>query len=679
MGMPSDFTASYNGFAFSDRAQTTKYSIHPVPDKSGRTVAYYEFQVGITDWIIDTAGTSNAVSDAIDKLLKYGGEFHYTGRGLGNLDINVGGPGSGGKSDVQWGPKPGSLDLKVSGINSAIKIDWQVVVCIPYCFDASYAFALMEVTYSVTFRQRRSGRTDRIVSGELKIPNNRLYPGSRELNDSPDYYLEQIITPIPFGFRREWSDRTIDPSRTSLTWGYTDIEFDGEAYPFGCVSAKFSQETSSMGPGLFSYSTMFVGEYELAPGYEIEVAKKAFFDVVDDRLQQAIAPTEEARPPENNGQGGLAIGGAAIGGIAAGAGGGGGLAGGAGVIGGFIGGLFGSPPPPPPPAAPRLPAAGQPQRGFLPMEFRFSEADLYGPNICRFQFVAKIFQSDLSSIIGDSGIWRTDPGADWTRWATSLADSALNPRGVAQLTFSTNEDRIVDLCGTGQPDEMAPAKTSIQRVLSGFVPESSPGWVHYEIGVRVEGDSGAVEIRRLPEDDISPDDSTATATLGGGQTVDPGFTASLTSGGGGSSFGTTLGGGQTAAPGFGGSDDELPIGDPTASDGFNAITGDDTPYVKDGPTPVQQRTRGSCYIFMFGEAIRVGKKIPCPTLEKVESQTPILCNRLDMGEGFVTAIIRGCGDNTVYGATWNLRYFLKETPQFLIEPPPNPMLNPSGG
>jgi hypothetical protein len=71
--------------------------------------------------------------------------------------------------------------------------------------------------------------------------------------------------------------------------------------------------------------------------------------------------------------------------------------------------------------------------------------------------------------------------------------------------------------------------------------------------------------------------------------------------------------------------------------------------------------------------MRAGFAIPCPELIDVEGVVPRKDNRLDMGEGFACGVV-GNAAVPVYGARWNLRYFLEKIPARPITPPPNPML-----
>jgi hypothetical protein len=74
----------------------------------------------------------------------------------------------------------------------------------------------------------------------------------------------------------------------------------------------------------------------------------------------------------------------------------------------------------------------------------------------------------------------------------------------------------------------------------------------------------------------------------------------------------------------------------------------------------QQRTSPIIYIFLEGEAVRCGFEIPCPEIISVNGQTPILCNRTDMGEGFTRRVI-GESIRPIFAAKWKLRYVLTGT------------------
>lgn len=630
---PADFVCSYNGFTFSsDYTDTKRITIRPVQDKTGRTVMYNEYTIALTTWITSTSTTDPAVLTAKRQLTKFGGAFKYTGRGVGDLSINAGGT-SASPRDVEFGPKPTVLGIEFHGRKNACKLDWEVTFKLPECSDAKFAFALMEMNYAVEFHVHPNGRTDRVVRGELRIPNNRAAPGSRKLLDNPDTYREKIITPIPKLFRREYQPFVINEAKTTLTFGWTDFEISQEVLPEGIVKAEFSQTTNSEGnSGFAKFITSFQGRYTLAQGFDVSYAKQAFHDALKARIGTPVLTKDRQAQADTT---------------------------------------------------------------FVPMGFGFSQPDAYADeNIAIFTTtVLMLNKTRLRDVFEKSGAWYpiTDPKKkeeNWDKWEKSLRDNALSPRGTAKLKFTTNEDRIIDLCGSEPSQPAEKKKDAEEQTLRGSFVGEFEGWLKYNNAIRVESDSGNAELRQLPQDDLGETTLTASPGASGGTLVGgPGFEFELRASPGASSAPMGNLGPAYPVPGPPGMNAPpsrtpsailpyLPAGSPQDDDGFFVLTGSEPPLVADDPTPVQKRTRAACYVYMTGEAVRIGQPIPCPTLLKVEDIEPTEANRLDKGEGFVTAqtgTVGMSGDVPVYVAKWNLRYFLPETPNKPIAPPPNPL------
>lgn len=614
---------SYNGFTFDpEYTLTTDVQIRPVPDKAGRTIIYNEYTISLRTKIFDVTGTTDAkVEQARVRLTKTGYRFVYRGRGMGGLEINVGS-----RKDVLWGPVPKVVGLKFFGGDRCVQLDWQVSIHIPDCPAAKFQFAPMEFSYRVEFHLRRNGRQNRVIAGELRIPNNRKSPGSRQLNDTPDAYRESIASPLARNFRREWGPWVIDESRTRLSFGWTDFEFDQSAFPEGIVYATASQRTHSSDVGLLQYVTTLRADYELAPGYSFLAAEKAFFQLVKDRF----LGEDKVPPPKPPGNGG----------------------------GNFI---F----PIPKPNANGV-QANDSRPTFVPLHYEIDEPDLYGPPKAGFSLTFRIVSSSISTIIQNSGMFRPVPEADWTKWAASLKDSALHPRGWAQLRWTTGEDRIVDLCEVqtlGLPQSPSQGRHKLIELVG--QPDPRMSWIIYEQQIVIEADSGVAEMRTLPEKELKP-------------TKSGDFTAELVAG-------------NHPFPGFGNPPRKAghaqilellrQLQEAELAGGFGNVGGS-TPKPNskkpdEGPT-VQRRVNPSCTVYLVGRAMRVAYPIPCPRLEEIddgggEKIIPVLANRKDKGEGFVMGAIWNA-IQPIYGAKWRLRYVLPKTPKGPIPPPPNPML-----
>lgn len=434
--IPADFITSYNGVVFPPESTfTTFLKIAPLESPDGRTAMANKISIGLR-FEITGQPTDSAILLLRQRLTKYGGVFIYGGRGVGPLAINTGKV-----RDVMYGPKPTVLAIKPLGYRNACQIDWEVTTVIPECPDARYKLTPMALSYSVEFQIRRDGRTNRSVSGELMIPNNRTAPGSLFSLDNPDSYREDIATPVASGFKREWGSFKIDPSRTKLAFSWVDKEFGRNIYPVGVVHMESSHSVKSEGngPAFALFAATLSATYTLAADASPLLAKNHFFRVL---FQDRIRSRDR-----------------------------------------------------------KFTTKGKPV-AFIPWNFEASDHDSFGEETqCHFSFGYRIAGTSLADILTQSGMWEIyDKGTRrnaFGHWAQSLKDSALNPRGYSRLEFNLGDDEIVDLCkalpvaveqgsgGRGDPQE-----------LSGMPqfdpPPPGSSWLDYKNAIRIESDTGTV-------------------------------------------------------------------------------------------------------------------------------------------------------------------------------------------
>jgi len=430
--IPSDFVTSYNGFVFPpEDTVTTAFKVTPIESPDGRTVMANRISIGLRT-IIMGQPTDDAALAIRHKLTKFGGVLIYGGRGLGPLSINTGKV-----RDVNYGPKPREVAIKPLGYRNAFKLDWQVETTIPECPDAQYRLTPMAMAYTVTFKLRRNGRVDREISGELTIPNNRTKPGALFSDDSPDRHRELICPPVAFGFHREFQPWKIDPSRTKMTFGWTDKEFDRNVYPPGFVAVESSQSVRSLdaGPGFNRWGVNLAATYTLAADASPQMAELHFFKViVKDRLYDRKNPGVSYIPQSFEASDANAFG--------------------------------------------------------DETQCRFSLTyNIVGSSL-----------RDILKHSGMWETYTKDRKKAWTEWSASLKNSALNPLGFSRLTFSIADDEIVDLCkgkaevaGGSGGKEAQPWKG--QQVFDNPLPESS--WLDWQNSIRVESDTGTVSMLPL--------------------------------------------------------------------------------------------------------------------------------------------------------------------------------------
>jgi hypothetical protein len=224
--VPSGLVISYNSYVFDPTyTHTTEFRVRPVRDRANRIVSHVEYVIGLRTYLGGSGPTDAAVQAVICLLKEAGAPLYYQGIGLGNLVVNGLETNS---RDVIFGPWPevvscrpmGATGQNVVGHKMACSLDWRVTFHVaPCCEGVQFGLYPMELTFGVTERVTRNGRNERTYAGELRIANNRAAVGGTQVMFSPDDYWPVIPTQLTPGFKREWLPRTIDESRTRLSFG----------------------------------------------------------------------------------------------------------------------------------------------------------------------------------------------------------------------------------------------------------------------------------------------------------------------------------------------------------------------------------------------------------------------------------------------------------------------------
>lgn len=403
----------YGKHTFNETTDTTDIKVTPVYDASGRSVTHSVYSITLTELIADNAvNTPVNVQDAVAELQKPGQPFRYENRGIGNLRINTGAR----QNDVVWGPKVGEMSLKPEGGGRGVRLTWTVQVAIPTCDDSVFQFAVMEFVYKLAFRVAPNGDTTRVYSGHLKIPNRRKTVGGRDVLDSPDAYRSQVVPPLIPGFRRLDRSFEVSEDRTTLSFSVTDEQMPPNVPPPGVTLCSASHHFDS--EGMAKWVGTIEAEYELLRGQGPFAAVVPFLlGLVKDRL------TAVGNVPLNTG------------------------------LPAPVGHLIGYP--------------------TALVKFHVGEPTIYGPGCQRVKLMLSYLVAGigLEGIIAGGGLWRPVPGSNWQVWVGSVA-TALSSRGTAELTWTANEDKLVDLCGRPRPVPTAPAP----RPAFVGPPAPPPGW-----------------------------------------------------------------------------------------------------------------------------------------------------------------------------------------------------------
>lgn len=485
----------YNGYSFpaSETVETLAYKCTPHYDTSGRTVIYSDFDVTIRWFIADATITSREVQDMVARLQRPAGILRYTGRGFG-----VGEAVNTGKIwDVNWGPKPGPVELKPVGAGRTVEATWQVRFSIPTCDDAIYRQGVREFCFSVEYAKDRSGLTTRTYKAHASILITRSSVGSRKIDRTADDLLESIAPDPIEGFRRESVTHSLSEDKSTITLTVVDVQFPALAPPPGCVDAQL-EHSYTLAPGtLAKWTGRFVGLYEVArsPTIAVDTVRTVqdFLARVDGRLGEV-----------------------------------------AGII---IGrGL---------PGLPRPENDGERlgRNRIIPVGCEIAEPNAYGRRQIRISLSYLVAGVGFSEIIEKGGLWKPW-GTQYNLWRLSTP-TLHNPRGEAGLVFNPGDDRIIDACGRAAPATLGSGggggggRPSVTQVspAGGFTlgvidairaifpgPDPASSWVEYQCGVVIRTQTGRVVVNTLPNTPITTDHNL------GNWDVNRGVTANVPSG-----------------------------------------------------------------------------------------------------------------------------------------------------
>lgn len=544
-------TIAYNGYTFNERTQTEQIVGKPIPDASGRTFKYILYSITLRTIINTPTGDANldaTMAPIRRKLLARGKSFIYKNAGFGALNINV----TDAATDVAWGPNPQELSYKPLGIKAA-ELLWKVDVAIPECSSAVYRKALMEFAYKLSFEQDRAGFTTRTYRGYYSIPMTRKIDGSRSLPDSADNYWEDVIPVLPDGFRREVTQRELDESKARMDFVIVDSEMPINILPEGIIECKAGHSLESTDRGFFSWVGNFTADYELARDYPQEKVFQHFIRLVQQRVDAMIA---NLKPLATN-----------------------------------VSKQW------------NLPADSF--KGYvLPTRFSMAEPDIYGRPQAKFSFQYLMYQP-FKNILASSAMWLPVDN-DWTKWKTSLSNTALHPRGNAKLKFNPQDDVIMDLCLNRRDITLAtssnnPGDRTLRAVedICGPCPAPKDSWIFYDVQFETERNDATMVHKPLPQ--TTPTDSMTLSEI-----------------------------------------------------------------VAEADDIIQKRTTKTNVIWVVGKALRVCFDIPEPTLTKIGSVEVVSANRQGH-EYFRQYKLGDFGCHSLIAAEWRHRYIVpakKNVPSF---------------
>lgn len=489
--------ASYNRWVFNNTTVTEAFSVRPVWDSAGRTIVHSVFSVTLSTVIAGLPGDREVLT-AITLLTQPAAGFVYTGRGVGNVRINL----PGGVKDTLWGPKPRMLDAKMYGRGKATRLTWQVEFAVPTCAGARYE-GPMEFAYSSNETVDRSGYTQRSYVGFVRIANTRPALTERRVFRSADEWREAINPPLLFGFRRCARTFKVSEDKCRLDFDVRDEQMGPNAPPRRIVEAEASHSYSLAGPGqVLKWVGLLEATYEVALNENVNNATGAFAGLARGRLREFEARNAD---PDRN-------------------------------------------------------VTARAKITVVPLNFTVADTKIYDRTTVHMSMQYTAAPATLGEILERGGLWNPTPGGRWDVWAATMR-GPFSSRGFAQLKWRPGrDDSIVDLCGPipriirerdppettetelrTQPKKQPQTRPATLTGGAGYPGGGGPGgddfladvfprptaersWLEYEMTARFEIDQGTVVGRTLPTAPL-PDQSRNPGTFDPARGLPRGATA----------------------------------------------------------------------------------------------------------------------------------------------------------
>jgi hypothetical protein len=229
----ADFTCLY----------TSDISGKAVKDAAGRTVKYMEYTLSVDAIVTLQAG--NTTTDNQMALLRrildaQAGMLTYSGKGFGYLVVNPPGANNnnGNVFDVNWGPKPETIQFIPLGGSLSAQVKWVVTFCIPEINGPIKVGPSNQPVLQFNFETKVTYGDDYYsgisYTGTLELPLTRPTQGTRTLTKTVDdfrvAFMARIVTPDLFP-RFRVKSRNFGVSRDKRTLEFS-VELE-EVAPMG--------------------------------------------------------------------------------------------------------------------------------------------------------------------------------------------------------------------------------------------------------------------------------------------------------------------------------------------------------------------------------------------------------------------------------------------------------------
>jgi hypothetical protein len=274
-----------------------------------------------------------------------------------------------------------------------------------------------------------------------------------------------------------------------------------------------------------------------------------------------------------------------------------------------------------------------------------------------------MFGMDVKVLLEKSGLFRPVPNTEWSKWATTV-NMAQKPRGIDGLEYANSMDAIIDLCtpkpakpplvGGARGTSFSASRPSISFGTN--IPDPSFSWLQWQNQILVDVDPGIVRHKPLPRKLLSKPKKVPIPSSDITESSSPGTTGKPA---------PILAALQKLAGGAFGNAQGKQLAQST-----EPVTVKAKVQTKD---IVQQVATPTYTIRMIGWAMRVGYRIPIPSLVTFGG-APVIPSAQTIGQ----EVIDTFNGVPIYGAEWVLDYWAPSSLQSALEYPTNPMARVGG-
>ncbi len=307
---PDIGTLSYNGVVFSV-LQHTQIKTNVVQDDAKRTTKWVETTLTVIGYVtlLRDKTTDVVWANLRKKLTEHGQTLIYTGKGYGDLIVNL--SGNKGIKDAAYGPVPKILSFKPMGGAASAQIEWEVTVHIPEV-DNIFPQTVAQYNYEAAITYDDEGYSQVSIRGVLEIQATRR-PSLRTIQDMVDAQ-RQVWTDIAFDltkFRVVRRNFNISRDKRVMDWEFMAEELPPMDLPFGATKARGTMSVAPFRPfggnRFILFGTVWTctlkATYTIRKDFPPRVAALNFFSLLQFRMRSsANGAFPNLNVPANNNQ-----------------------------------------------------------------------------------------------------------------------------------------------------------------------------------------------------------------------------------------------------------------------------------------------------------------------------------------------------------------------------------------